>query len=360
MSIVPAVDCLDRSLLRNSLNRWVRLAGWVVSLKNLGELLMIKIIPNHRGVHADRMKIRHDEIELMQAAASFFADRLLTRRQQKRMTLLIEFSAAPRQKSISVEQLTGKEGLFGFRPPRLFEMTMSSTAGMRLAFLHLAIEMVYVAQVTTCRLALFSKKGAAVGTSGSGLRARWLGRRENYLEAVPRDKRLWVIEALEIAPRLVGEFFDVALGNIDMLARQPATANRMGLHSIDGTNAAIRENLMTMARQIDAIQREKGQMSLPRIDVSDDSSADIDTALTLPKAKGAHVRSGGHIGLPAGPEFTIDVMVPDLGMTRRLNSAALDRKVNELLERGLVQKPAAEAARLLAVKRNRQAKLGHQ
>jgi hypothetical protein len=360
MSIVPAVNCLDSSLLSNPLNRWLRLAGWVVSLQNLGELHMIKIISNHRGVHADRMEIRHDEIELMQAAASFFADRLLTRGQQKRMTLLIEFSAASRQTSISVEQLTGKEGLFGFRPPRLFEMTISSTAGMRLAFLHLAIEMVYVAQVTTCRLALFPKKGAAVGTSVIGLKARWLGRRENYLEAVPRGKRLWVIEALEIAPRLVEEFFDLALGNIDVLARQPATAHRMGLHCIDGTNAAIRENLMTMAHQIDAIRREKGQISLPRIDVSDDWSADIDTALTVPKAKGAHVRSGGHTGLPAGPEFTINVMVPNLGMTRRLNSAALDRKLNELFERGLVQKPAVEAARLLAVERNRRAKLGPQ
>ena len=121
---------------------------------------MIEVIP---VVTSSQAKTGSDagtsegKVELLAAAADFFADRLLTRKQQKRLSFFIEFTAKPVRGPISLDMLAGKSGLFGFRPPRLFEMTVSSAAGTRAALDAVAVEMVHIAQVMSQRLEIFAK-----------------------------------------------------------------------------------------------------------------------------------------------------------------------------------------------------------
>ena len=98
------------------------------------------------------------KVELLVTAADFFADRLLTRKQQKHLSFIIEFTAKPVRGPISHDALAGKSGLFGFRPPRQFKMTLSLAVGMRAALASVAVEMVHIAQVMSQRLEIFAKK----------------------------------------------------------------------------------------------------------------------------------------------------------------------------------------------------------
>ena len=103
------------------------------------------------------------KVELLVTAADFFADRLLTRKQQKHLSFIIEFTAKPVRGPISLDALAGKSSLFGFRPPRQFKMTLSLAVGMRAALASVAVEMVHIAQVMSQRLEIFAKKRKIVG-----------------------------------------------------------------------------------------------------------------------------------------------------------------------------------------------------
>ena len=76
-------------------------------------------------------------------------DCLLTRKQQERLSFFVEFAALPIRGPISLDVLAGKSGLFGFRPPRQFEVTVSSAARMWAGFDAMVFEMINIVQITS-------------------------------------------------------------------------------------------------------------------------------------------------------------------------------------------------------------------
>jgi hypothetical protein len=343
------------------------------------------------------------KVELLLAAADFFADRLLTRKQQKRLGLLIEFTAKPVRGPISSDMLAGKSGLFGFRPPRLFEMTVSSAAGMRAALDAVAVEMVYIAQVMSQRLEIFARKRKIGGQRETALKARWLGKRAIFIDSLPRAERAWVIEAEVTSEQLVGEFLAWSSGRIRLVPRQRPKGDKIGLYRVRPTKIAMpassqiwsdkegetvmvpsifgAESLGLAPGQTAAVPKNFGPDIVPadfapvgdagtsgRVPLDllanylvnqpagqgEDIKAQIETQQMLLSLAAQKNAAAAPIDPPQMDEFAIYVEVPSLGVTRRLNSGAFNGKLNDLYERGLIARESARAAMRLADDRRRQ------
>ena len=290
------------------------------------------------------------KIELLSAAADFFADRLLTHKQQKHLSFSIEFTAKPVRGPISLDTLAGKSGLFGFRPPHRFKMTLSLAVGMRAALDAVAVEMVHIAQVMSQRLEILAKERKIGGQTETALKARWLGKRPISIDAVPRVERAWVVEAEVTSKQLVGEFLAWSSGRIRSVPRQRPKRDKIGLYRVPPTRIAIPASsqkwgdkeeetaLVPLVSGVESLCLEPSQTEAFR----QNFSPDIVTAHFAP------------IDPPEMAEFNIYVNVPSLGTTRWLNSGAFERKLNDLYERGLIARESVRAAIRLADDRRRQ------
>jgi hypothetical protein len=365
---------------------------------------MIEVIP---AITSSQAKTGSDaetsegKVELLAAAADFFADRLLTRKQQKRLSFFIEFTAQPVRGPISLDMLAGKSGLFGFRPPRLFEMTVSSAAGMRAALDAVAVEMVHIAQIMSQRLEIFAKKRKIDGQRETALKARWLGKRAVFIDALPRIERAWVIEAEVTSKQLVGEFLSWSSGRIRSVPRQRPKGDKIGLYRVRPTKIAMpassqiwsdKEEETVMVPSIsgaESLRSEPAQTPAfpqnfsPDIVPADCAAVDAagasgrnlsndsanDSAIgsaqqgdgrqakarqMVPAPAAQKIAAAAPIEPPQMAEFAIYVEVPSLGTTRRLNSGAFQGKLNDLLERGLIARESVRAAMRLADERRRQ------
>lgn len=316
---------------------------------------MIEVIPVHTGTEAGYPLPTSDEARLLSVAVQFFADRLLTRKQQQSLTFVIKFTAAPHRHPVDIAALIGKNGLFGVRRPRLFEMTASSAAGMRDAFESVAVEMVHVAQVTNGRLALFTQKGKGRGAGKSMIAARWLGKRETIVDAMERSDRPWVIEAMKTASRLVDEFMALAAGETTSVPRRKAADRQIGLHAV--TAGVSFGNIVATTHEMGAPQSETSPPN-----PHDKMQADVENALAIEArfddTAVCQLPMPGPtldpIEVPVGPEFSIAVQVAGFSQPRQLGSSVLFGKVNDLLERGLIMRDSARAAIRLAESRRSQ------
>jgi hypothetical protein len=207
--------------------------GWVEMIEVISAVTSSEV---KTGSDAEKSE---GEIELLAAAADFFADRLLTRKQQKHLSFFIEFTAKPVRGPISLDTLAGKPGLLGFRPPQRFKMTLSLAVGMRAALGAVAVEMVHIAQVMSQRLEIFVNKRKIVGQSETALKARWLGKRAIFIDALPRAERAWVIEAEVTSKQLVGEFLAWSSGRIRSVPRQRPKRDQIGLYRVRPTKIAM-------------------------------------------------------------------------------------------------------------------------
>jgi hypothetical protein len=365
---------------------------------------MIEVIP---AITSSQAKTGSDaetsegKVELLAAAADFFADRLLTRKQQKRLSFFIEFTAQPVRGPISLDMLAGKSGLFGFRSPRLFEMTVSSAAGMWAALDAVAVEMVHIAQIMSQRLEIFAKKRKIDGQRETALKARWLGKRAVFIDALPRIERAWVIEAEVTSKQLVGEFLSWSSGRIRSVPRQRPKGDKIGLYRVRPTKIAMpassqiwsdKEEETVMVPSIsgaESLRSEPAQTPAfpqnfsPDIVPADFAAVDAagpsgrnlsndsanDSAIgsaqqgdgrqakarqMVPAPAAQKIAAAAPIEPPQMAEFAIYVEVPSLGTTRRLNSGAFQGKLNDLLERGLIARESVRAAMRLADERRRQ------
>ncbi|MDC0606988.1 hypothetical protein OAO73_00310 [bacterium] len=287
------------------------------------------------------------KIELLAAAADFFADRLLTHKQQKHLSFFIEFTTKPLRGSISLDMLASKKGVFGLRPPRRFKMTLSLAVGMRAALDTVAVEMVHIAQVMSERLEIFAKKRKIGGQRETALKARWLGNRAIFIDALPRAERAWVTEAEVTSKQLVGEFLAWSSGRIRSVPRQRPKRNKIGLYRVRPTKIEVpassqiwsdKEEETVMVPLVSGAESpflEPSQTEVSRQNFSSDIvPADLDP--------------------PQMAEFIIYVEVPLLGTTRRLNSGAFHGKLNDLYERGVIARESVRAAMRLADDRRRQ------
>ena len=364
---------------------------------------MIEVIP---AITSNQAKTGSDagtsegKVELLAAASDFFADRLLTRKQQKRLSFFIEFTGKPVRGPISIDMLAGKSGLFGFRPPRLFEMTVSSAAGMRAALDAVAVDMVHIAQVMSQRLEIFAKKRKIDGQRETALKARWLGRRAIFIDSLSRAERAWVIEAEVTSKQLVGEFLAWSSGRIRSVPRQRPKGDKIGLYRVRPTKIAMpassqiwsdkeeetvmvpsisgAESFCSAPSQTAAVPQNFGSDIVPADfapvgaasasgrqplndsadDSADDSAGQGVDAQAQTKAQQMDPAQKAAAAAPIDPpqmaEFAIYVEVPSLGTTRRLNSGAFHGKLNDLYERGLIARESVRAAMRLVDDRRRQ------
>jgi hypothetical protein len=339
------------------------------------------------------------KVELLAAAADFFADRLLTRKQQKHLSFYIEFTTNPVRGPIGLDMLAGKSGFFGFCPPHRFEMTVTSAAGMRTAVDEVAVEMVYIAQVMSQRLEIFAKKRKIDGQRETALKARWLGKRGIFIDALPHAERAWVIEADVTSKQLVGEFLAWSSGRIRSVPRQPSKGAKIGLHSvrpkkivmpassqiwsdkeeeammvpsISGTESVCIEtsqtdilppnfNLDTVPANFAPVGAvsASGRTALDGSAVDpagqgDDRQAKTKAERMVPPLAAQKIAAAAAIDPPRVVEFIMYVEVPLLGTTRRLNSGAFHGKLNDLYERGLIGRDSVRAAMRLADDRRRE------
>ena len=291
---------------------------------------VISAITSSQANTGSDAEISEDKVDLLAAAADFFADRLLTRKQQKHLSFIIEFTAKPVRGPISHDALAGKSGLFGFRPPRQFKMTLSLAVGMRAALASVAVEMVHIAQVMSQRLEIFAKKRKIGGQRETALKARWLGKRAIFIDALPRAEQAWVVEAEVTSKQLVGEFLAWSSGRIRSVPRQRPKRDKIGLYRVRPIKIA-----MPASSQIWSDKEE------------------IVIVPTVPAPAPVQIAAAAPIDPPQMAEFTIYVEVPLLSTTRRLNSGAFHGKLNDLYERGLIARESVRAAMRLADDRRR-------
>ena len=290
------------------------------------------------------------KIELLVTAADFFADRLLTHKQQKHLSFFIEFTTKPVRGPISLDMLAGKSGLFGFRPPRLFEMTVSSAAGMRAALDAVAVEMVHIAQIMSQRLEIFAKKRKIDGQRETALKARWLGKRAVFIDALPRIERVWVIEAEVTSKQLVGEFLSWSSGRIRSVPRQRPKRNKIGLYRVRPTKIEVPASSQIWS------DKEEETVMVPLVSGAESPFSEPSQTEVYRQNFSSDIVPADFAPLdpPQLAEFTIYVEVPSLGTTRRLNSGAFHGKLNDLYERGLIARASVRAAMRLADDRRRQ------
>jgi hypothetical protein len=290
------------------------------------------------------------KIELLAAAADFFADRLLTHKQQKHLSFFIEFTTKPVRGPISLDMLASKTGLFGLRPPRRFKMTLSLAVGMRAALDTVAVEMVHIAQVMSERLEIFAKKRKIGGQRETALKARWLGNRAIFIDALPRAERAWVTEAEVTSKQLVGEFLAWSSGRIRSVPRQRPKRNKIGLYRVRPTKIAV-----PVSSQIWSDKEEETVM-VPLVSGAESPFSEPSQTEVSRQNFCSDIVPADFAPLdpPQMAEFTIYVEVPSLGTTRRLNSGAFHGKLNDLYERGLIARESVRAAMRLADDRRRQ------
>jgi hypothetical protein len=172
------------------------------------------------------------EVELIVTAARFFIDRLIPAAQQKRLSLKIELTDKPGRTPIAIKWLVGSSGLFGMKPPRNFEMTVSVAAGVKDGLEIAANEIVHVAQVVSGRLKICLKNRRINVQKEQAYAASWVGGRFAFVDMTPRANRLWEVEAANLKTQLVDEFLSWSAGRLAKLPTQSPKKNDYGLYRI--------------------------------------------------------------------------------------------------------------------------------
>ena len=183
-------------------------------------------------IKVTRATLASGEVELMVTAARFFVDRLIPAAQQKRLSLKIELTDKPGRTPIAIKWLVGSSGLFGMKPPRNFEMTVSVAAGVKDGLEIAANEIVHVAQVVSGRLKICLKNRRINGQKEQAYAASWVGGRFAFVDMTPRPNRLWEAEAATLKTQLVDEFLSWSAGRLAKLPTQSPKKNNYGLYPI--------------------------------------------------------------------------------------------------------------------------------
>ena len=183
-------------------------------------------------IKVTRATVASGEVELIVTAARFFIDRLIPAAQQKRLSLKIEVTDKPGRTPVAIKWLVGSSGLFGMKPPRNFEMTVSVAAGVEDGLEIAANEIVHVAQVVSGRLRICQKNRKINGQKEQAYAASWVGGRFAFVDMTPRPSRLWESEAATLKIQLVNEFLSWSAGRLAKLPTQRPKKNNYGLYPI--------------------------------------------------------------------------------------------------------------------------------
>ena len=335
-------------------------------------------------IKVTRSSVTDGEVELIVSAARFFLDRLLTTSQQKKLTMDIDVTDRPGRTPIAIKWLVGSSGFFGWKPPHQFFMTVSVAAGVRDGLEVAANEIVHVAQTVSSRLKICTKNREMNGKREDAYAASWVNGKFAFVDMTARDNRAWETEAQQLKTQLVDEFLAWSAGRIKKLPTQRPKKNNYGLYAVRPQIISTPVSVPTRpARAVGEIHELNDIVETPAekpnflvdvtgVDELEDNQPAPDARSSVSKYEPLNnsspkktnppemikLSSGQHSHgqqvqdqhIPLNylkidtDDFRIAVNVPRLNMDRVLDSAVLHRKLNELLDRGLIPHNAARTA----------------
>ena len=143
--------------------------------------------------------------DLMRFATSFFAPRLFSPKQQKKLKMVIELSAQPGARPISRDQLASRPGLFQSKYYQ-FDCAVSLAGGFDSAMAQFTHELIHVSQILSKRYEIIAKTKKSDGQKQTIYHAKWLGKKQGAIDDMQWDLRPWEQEALFYSQQIMTEF----------------------------------------------------------------------------------------------------------------------------------------------------------
>ena len=164
---------------------------------------------------------RPGEAEIVTLMAGYMAARLFTPRQRRTLSVIIDLTGQPVRVPVTRAMLGPQKSGLGTRPPKQFEMTVSTAAGIRDAAEIVAHELLHISQAVNGRLLIKPAKRKINGVKRTVDTARWMGGKPVVIDELAWQNRPWEIEACHWQTSLVTEFLMLTTGQY---AEQPVQA----------------------------------------------------------------------------------------------------------------------------------------
>lgn len=190
------------------------------------------MMAKQKNIEVIAINLPAGEEELLTAATHYFADRLLTPKQQKTIMLLIDVANCPIRVPLTRDMLSEKPGFLGSSLPSVFEMSVSTAAGIKDALEVMAHEMVHMSQVLNRRLRMRPCKVKADKTIRMSHAVNWLGDKFPALDEISWHLRPWEIEACQWQTILANEFIERMTGANPQIVTQRGRNNQLALLNV--------------------------------------------------------------------------------------------------------------------------------
>ena len=162
------------------------------------------------------------ESEILNLMANYMTERLFTKRQRRSLTVFIDVTRESVREPVTRRMLGPQKAGLGTRAPTIFEMTVSTGAGLRDAAEVIAHELLHISQAVNGRLLITEKTKKINGVKKKVDLARWMGGKPIMLDELAWHQRPWEIEACGWQGQLVTEFLMLTTGqSVDQPVQSP-------------------------------------------------------------------------------------------------------------------------------------------
>lgn len=172
------------------------------------------------------------EGEILTLMANYMAHRLFTKRQRRSLSVIIDVTREPVRAPVTRRMLGPQKAGLGTRPPKLFEMTVSTAAGLRDAAEVVAHELLHISQAVNGRLQITEKRKKSGRRKVRVHMARWMGGKPVVMDDIAWNLRPWEIEACGWQGQLVSEFLMLSTGQPVDQPVQPPKRKQLALYPV--------------------------------------------------------------------------------------------------------------------------------
>ena len=172
------------------------------------------------------------EGEILTLMANYMANRLFTKRQRRSLSVIIDVTRDAVRAPVTRRMLGPQKAGLGTRPPKLFEMTVSTAAGLRDAAEVVAHELLHISQAVNGRLQITQKKKKIGRRKVLVHTARWMGGKPVVMDEIAWNLRPWEIEACGWQGQLVSEFLMLITGQPADQPVQPPKRKQLALYPV--------------------------------------------------------------------------------------------------------------------------------
>ena len=135
------------------------------------------------------------EAELLAVAVNYIAARLFTLRQRKTLSVMIDVTGQEVRVPVTRAMLGPQRAGLGTKAPTMFEMTVSTAAGIRDAAETITHELLHISQAVNGRLNIVSRRKKINGRKTAVDVVRWMGGKPIIIDNLAWHLRPWEIEA---------------------------------------------------------------------------------------------------------------------------------------------------------------------